>query len=120
MANFDFLYPTLIMAVDLSSVHAGIMGFIGSLLLPIFILAALAGAMGVGGSASLGEAIADSLGTFLVIVLEILLRTGSTICVALVAILSALVRFIVLYLSRNKIKLKVGEDEEKGQSPPRD
>jgi len=117
MLTFESFAPGIFMAFDLFSLERSFFGFLGSLLLPVFLIVVLAGVMGGNGQnigIALGEALGDALAGCLVLALEILLRVGRSLCLALICLVSALWRIGLSWKANRNIKLKTGPEPGDG------
>ncbi|MBS2010283.1 MAG: hypothetical protein JST01_24750 [Cyanobacteria bacterium SZAS TMP-1] len=74
------------------------MSFISALLMPVVMLVVLTAILG-GNTASLGEALADTLGTALTMLFELFIRFMGFFAIGLIAVFSAAVRMLVAYLA---------------------
>ena len=99
---------------DLVSLGHALASLIAGLALPLVLLVVLASALG-GNGQNIGESLAETLSTLMVMIFEILTRLTAFICIGLVAVLSASVRWLLGLLAerrerqlRNKVKLKIG------------
>jgi hypothetical protein len=113
MQYFAFFAPGVFMAFDFFWLQHAVIGFIGSLFLPIILLVVLAGAMG-GNGPNIAEALFDTLGTVLVLLLELGLRLGHTLILAFIYLTSAVLRMALSWARNRPIKLKTGPDPENG------
>jgi len=119
MLTFESFAPGIFMAFDLFSLERSLFGFLGSLLLPVFLIVMLAGAMGGNGQnigIALGEALGDALAGCLVLALDVLVRVGRSLFLALICLVSAMWRIGLSWKQNRSIKLKTGPEPRDGQT----
>ena len=120
---FDLAGPGLLFALDCTWIHHAIGGVLSALLLPVMMIAILAGIMG-GDTKNIGEFVLDALGTALVVLIDLSVCVLKFSFLFLGFILAALLRTFAEYLAAKKaagptIKVKTGSGPEYGEKKER-